>query len=167
MTSRGWATNVFRGNVLTAERAYRVSQDKSTEQFQGRDLLNILRPDIFADVSGACPISSLNFVLVTVHTIMLFMEIDDLFREARHPMWVAAYEQPEARFRYHKRLALLMYTMQEEDDVAMKLFAKAFEKCRVVVMSCIYWDDLQERESNPKQRHEDDIDAMTDSCAVM
>jgi len=63
------------------------------ENAQGRDLLDLLRPDLFAGVCGNNPVSSVNYVWVTCIIIMLFMNIEDVFSKARHPLWVETYER--------------------------------------------------------------------------
>ncbi|KAF2821703.1 hypothetical protein CC86DRAFT_426064 [Ophiobolus disseminans] len=129
-------------------------------------LLEMLRVDIFGDVCGNSPLSSLNFVWITCHIMFLFLEIEDQFREAHHPLWVKAYEQPSPQLRRQKRLALVVAAMTDEDDQAMKLFAKAFEKVRLGALACIFWEDLREGETGLKPEADDDEIPM-DGCSVM
>jgi hypothetical protein len=145
---------------------YQVSEEKN-ERFQGRALLDFLRLDVFADVCGRDPVSSLNLVMVTCHILLLFMEFEDLFREARHPLWIEAYERPAPQLRHQKRLALVVAAMTQEDDQAMKLFAKAFEKLRLGAIACVFWGDLREGESGAKPERDDDDEVSMDQCSVM
>lgn len=144
---------------------YSVSKAKKPDQLQGRTLLDVLRLDVFSDVCGRTPISSLNYVWITCHIMMLFMEFEKRFREARHPLWVKAYEQPEPQLRRQKRLALIVAAMTEEDDEALEIFAAGFEELRLGALACIFWEDLREEESGVKPGRDEEI--PTDMCSVM
>jgi hypothetical protein len=146
---------------------YQVLKDKKNGQFQGRALLDFLRLDVFADICGRDPVSSLNLVMVTCHIMLLFMEIEDLFSKTRHPLWVEAYERPTPQLRRQKRLALVVAAMTQEDDQTMKLFAKAFEKLRMGAIACVYWGDLREEESGARPERDDDEEVSMDQCSVM
>lgn len=115
---------------------------------QGRDLLDLLRPDLFADICGNNPLSSINYVWVTCVIIILFVNIEDVFSKARHPLWVETYERssrswPQGR----KRTVLVAQAMASADEDAMRLFAQAFEQTRGGILACVYWEDLKEGES--------------------
>lgn len=146
---------------------YRVSEHKKPGQFKGSTVLDLLRLDVFADVCGNHPLSSLNYVLITAHIMLMFMNIEDQFRKARHPLWVKAYENPHPKLRLQKRVALVVSAMGNEDDEAMKIFAKSFESFRAGVVSCIFWDNLRENEHGIKlpQGGHDEVDL--DQCSVM
>ena len=145
---------------------YQVSEQKKNEQIQGRALLELLRVDIFADVCGNYPLSSLNYVWITVHIMILFMKFEDRFREIRHPLWVKAYEHPPPMLRRQKRLGLVVAAMSSEDEQAMKIFAEEFESMRLGAYSCIFWKDLREGETGMKARGSND-DIPMDQCSVM
>jgi len=66
----------------------RVADKIHGEEIRGHVLLNLLRLDIFADVCGETPISSLNYVKITCHILWLFSQAEDRFRAARHPLWI-------------------------------------------------------------------------------
>ncbi|KAF2850423.1 hypothetical protein T440DRAFT_450249 [Plenodomus tracheiphilus IPT5] len=146
---------------------YRVSEEKKHQRVQGRGLLEFIRADVFADVCGRDPVSSLNYVLVTAHIMMLFMEFEDRFREARHPLWVQAYEHPVPQLRRQKRLALVIGAMAKEDEQAMRLFAEGFERLRMGMTGCIFWEDLREQESGLKAKEVEQDELPTDQCSVM
>ncbi|KAF2035259.1 hypothetical protein EK21DRAFT_97002 [Setomelanomma holmii] len=130
---------------------YRDSENKKLEQIQGGALLDLLRLDllrldllrldIFADICDNNPLSSVNYVWVTVHIMMLFVDFEDRFRKARHPLWVEAYEHPQPQLRRQKRLAL-----------PLKLYAEEVEQLRGGMMACIYWEDLREGGSGMKAK---------------
>ncbi|CAO2658337.1 Nn.00g060600.m01.CDS01 [Neocucurbitaria sp. VM-36] len=145
---------------------YQISGQKMHEQLQGRALLELLRVDVFADVCGNTPISSLNYVWVTCHIMLLFMEFEDRFRKIRHPLWVEAYEQPQPRLRRQKRVALVAAVMANEDEQAMRLFAEGFDSLRLGALACIFWEDLREEEYGMKPSADND-EIPADQCSVM
>lgn len=138
---------------------------------QGRDLLTMLRPDLFADVCGNNPASSVNYVFVTCHIIMLFRSIENHFSKARHPLWVETYERSSrSRPQWRKRVDLVVKAMASEDEDAMRLFAKAFEEMRGGLLACVYWEDLKEGESGLKDStNGDGSDGIlgVDHCTLM
>jgi hypothetical protein len=145
---------------------YHISEQKKREEIQGRALLDMLRVDIFADVCGNNPLSGLNYVFITVHMMLLFMEFERRFSETRHPLWIDAYERAPPQLRRQKRLALVVAAMHDEDDQALKLFAEGFESLRLGALACRYWDDLREGETGLKPKG-DEEEVPTDQCSVM
>ncbi|KAF2712349.1 hypothetical protein K504DRAFT_371948 [Pleomassaria siparia CBS 279.74] len=145
---------------------YHLSEQKKRGQLQGCALLGVLRLDVFADVCGNTPVSSLNYVWITFHIMLLFMKVEDRFRETRHPLWVKAYEHPLPRLRHQKRLALVVAAMADEDDQAMRLFAEVFESMRIGALDCIFWEHLRQEESGATPRGDDD-ETLADQCSVM
>ena len=140
--------------------ASHISQHGKCEQPTGRALLDMIRVDMFADVCGNHAMSSLNYVWITCHLMLLFMSFEDRFRETRHPLWIQAYEQPEPQLKRQKRLALVVAAMKEEDDQALKLFAEQFENLRIGALGCIFWEELCEDELGVKGK-------PADECSVM
>ncbi|KAK4615645.1 hypothetical protein CLAFUW4_10071 [Fulvia fulva] len=139
---------------------------------QGRDLLTLLRPDLFADVCGNNPVSSVNYVWVTCIIIMLFVKIEDHFSKARHPLWIETYERSSrSRPQWLKRVDLVVKAMASENEDAMRLFAKAFEEMRGGILACVYWEDLKVGESGLKEdsTSEDGSDGIPgpDQCTLM
>jgi hypothetical protein len=145
---------------------YRVSQERQKEQLQGSSLLQILRADIFADVCGKAPLSSLNLVAITSHIMLLFLEFESKLQEARHPLWIDTYEHPLPQMRRQKRVALIVAAMGSEDDSALKIFAEVYEDLRTGVLANIFWDDLREKETGVKPPADDD-ELPADRCAIM
>lgn len=170
----GDATEVLRRHITDlkdyksgpSRNPYRISEEKEASQLQGRALLEFLRADIFADVCGSNPLSSLNLVMVTAHMMVLFMLFEDRFEEARHPLWVDAYERPSPQLRRQKRLAFVASATAAEDDEALKLFAGAFEEMRLGALSCVFWEDLRAEESGVKASKSAEGFPM-DQCTVM
>ena len=130
---------------------------RSVNSFKERALLDVLRLNVFVDVCGNTPISSLNYVWITCHIMLLFMKFEDQFREARHP---------QRQLRRQKRLALVVAAMAEEDDQALRLFAERFENLRLGALACIFWEDLREEESGVKPAGIDH-EISTDQCSIM
>jgi hypothetical protein len=112
--------------------------------------------------------SSLKYVWITCHIMMLFMEFESRFCQACRPLWVKAYEQPEPQLRRQKRLALVVAATTDEDDKALKIFAAGSEQLRIGALSCIFWDDVREEEEEWSGKPErDDDEIPTDVCSVM
>jgi hypothetical protein len=131
---------------------YNLNQEQKKKRLvanaQGRDLLDLLRPDLFADVCGNNPVSSVNYVWVTCIFIMLFMKIEDVFSKARHPLWVETYERSmRSRPQGLKRVVLVAQAMSSADEDAMRLFVQAFEETRGGILAFVYWEDSKEGES--------------------
>jgi hypothetical protein len=146
---------------------YLLSEEKKRTHWQGRTLLDTLRLDFFADVCGNNPISSLNYVFITFHMMVLFSMVEDRFREARNPLWVEAYEHPQPELRRQKRIALVMGAMATENEEALRIFAEVFENLRIGTLGCIFWEDMRPDEDGAKPRSDDDDEIPTDQCSIM
>jgi hypothetical protein len=127
---------------------YKLGEKKKGGELQGRPLLDLIRLDIFADVCGRAPLSSLNYVSITNMITMLFIRCEQRFREVRHPLWVQTYEHPVPQLRRQKRVALVIAAMQTKDEEALRIFATEFEEMR---MGALGWEDLRESESGLKR----------------
>jgi hypothetical protein len=57
-------------------------------ELSGRELLALLKAEIFRDVCGDHPLSSLNYVAVTT----VVMKMEDQLAPLRNPLYVRAYE---------------------------------------------------------------------------
>jgi hypothetical protein len=145
---------------------YHVSEQKKHGQLQGCSLLEQLQLDVFADVCGRDPLSSLNYVWITCQFMILFIMCEDRLRETRHPLWVRFYEQPVPQLRQQKRFALVVAMMKNEDDQALKIFAEIFENTRMGTLGYIFWDDLRTEESGRKPAW-DGHEIPTNQCSVM
>lgn len=67
---------------------------KSNSTITGPRLLGFLKRDMVIDICGErYPLSSMNYTIVTVRMMLLFMTIEDKLKDLRHPLWVRAYEQ--------------------------------------------------------------------------
>jgi hypothetical protein len=130
------------------------------------ELLSFLKFDIINDVSGERqPLSSLNYVWVTVRFMMLFRQIEEELKRLRSPLWVLAYEREPSMMR-EKRLSLTTLVLAEEDDECMKVIAREFQNPRTGFTQHIYWEDLDDDEkilrTDPANHDEAEV-----SCTVM
>lgn len=145
---------------------YRVSRNKQQDQLQGSSLLRALRGDIFADVCGSCPLSSLNVVGIASHIIFLFLNFESKLREAHHPLWIDTYKNPPPQVRRQKRVALVVAVMTSEDDSVPKILAEVFEELRVGLLALILWDDLKVEDAGIEPP-EDGDELPVDKCAIV
>lgn len=141
-------------------------KEKKKDQVQGRALLEVLRLDIYADVCGRYPMSSLNYVLITTHFMLLFMDIEARFRASRHPLYIRTYEKAASSNKRHKRVELILAAMASQDAEACKLCAQAFEKLRLGPLEFNFWDDWK-GDIGYKDSAVDSDGLETDQCSVM
>ena len=132
----------------------------------GKTLLDLLRLDLFADVCGMKPVSSINYILVTVHFLLVFGRIEDRLRELRNPLYVQMYEQAPPGMRRTRRAALVIAAMAEEDPDTLRICAEVLQDPRMGVIPFIYWEDLHERETGFKGQADPD-EVGSDACSVM
>lgn len=129
-----------------------------------RDILTFLKYDIFRDINGNLPLSSLNYVWVTIRFMLLFMQIEGELRRVRNPLWVRAYET-ELEWKRDKRVGLTFLALAEQDDECLRIMAKEFQNPRAGFMNHIYWEDLDE---TGKTMRGQDADAPSEpDCVVM
>ncbi|KAL6705611.1 hypothetical protein ACN47E_006558 [Coniothyrium glycines] len=151
-----------------ARNPYRVADHKPHSHLQGRDLLALLRIDIFADVCGNHPLSALNHTWTTCLMLLLFLEIERHLHAARHPLYMDAYEHPKPQMRRHKRVALVVAAMSTGDEQALTIMAQCFETLRVGMLGCCFWEKMREGETGMRAAREwDDEEMPSDQCAVM
>lgn len=131
----------------------------------GRDLLAAIQGDIMNDVSGTMPVSSLNYIWVTCHFLVLFMAIEDRLKELQNPLYLRAYNSP-GPWGSQKRAALISFVLQLGDEECMRVMAEQFEKFRSGFMSHIYWEDLELSRPEPTTRSKPVMDEA-DMCTVM
>ncbi|KAL2063798.1 hypothetical protein VTL71DRAFT_5603 [Oculimacula yallundae] len=133
----------------------------------GQDLLEILKMDIASDVSGHRPLSSLNYVFVTVMMIMVFSQVEDELKKRRNPLYIQAYEE-DATMMKDKRLSLTVLILGSQDEECLQVLAQTFEKTRSGFQPHVYWDGLDiEEDGRPKRQSTSQDDEMVPSCTVM
>ncbi|KPI45656.1 uncharacterized protein AB675_708 [Cyphellophora attinorum] len=140
---------------------------KKSKFSTGRSLLDLLRVDLFADVCGMNPLSSINYLWVTVHFMILFDRLEKRLREVRNPLYIRTYEHAPASMRRSRRPALIMAMMKDEDPDTLKLCAEVFQDPRMGIMGFIFWEDLRESESGIKKTEVEPDDLSSDMCSVM
>ncbi|KAF4442143.1 hypothetical protein FALBO_17303 [Fusarium albosuccineum] len=123
---------------------------KSDNEFYGKDLLDLIKMDVANDVQGIMPLSSLNYLSVTVWFIIMFNKIEERLREARDPVYIEAFERPGPWERV-KRVGLGMLALRPEHDKSLRLIAEVLESGRCGFMDYIYWEDL---DTEPKLRQQ-------------
>ena len=132
-----------------------------------RITLDVIKSDLIADISSEIrPLSSLNYVFVTVLFMMLFIQIEGELKQRRHPLWVEAYEKNKL-FMKEKRASLTLLVLQSEDEECMEIIAKAFEDSRTGWMSHMYWDDLDDTEKIGSRLDGSSNRDPEPSCSVM
>lgn len=127
-----------------------------------RDMLELLKWDIFRDVCGDMPIMSLNFIWVTVRFMMLFMQIEEELAKRVNPLWARAYELDPLWSR-DKRVGLAFLALSEQNDECLRTMAREFENPRAGFMNHIYWEDLEDT----ADRMNMDNQLPDDQCVVM
>jgi hypothetical protein len=133
---------------------YQVSKDKNPVEIKGSAILKLLRKDVYHDVYGLIPISSLNLIAVTCHMLAVFQKIESRLRKTRHPLWIDSYERPDPRVKHQRRVAMVRAAMRDQDDAVMKLLAEAFEQIKVDPRTYVFWEDLSEFDIGEKaDRH--------------
>jgi hypothetical protein len=135
----------------------------------GVDMLEFLKSDLRTDVCGAEPISSLNFIWVTIRFFVLFLQMEDKLRKLQNPTYVRAYEIDRTLMR-EKRLSLTLGALRGDDEQCMRVLAEEFENPRAGFMDHIYWEDLETELcstnlTQPKSEF-DDVN-MEPTCSVM
>ncbi|KNG89764.1 hypothetical protein ANOM_002006 [Aspergillus nomiae NRRL 13137] len=126
--------------------------------------LEALKLDIFGEICGDTrPVLSVNYVMVLVCFMILFMRIEDELKSRRNPLWVQAYEGNTAITR-EKRLSLTALVLAQEDEECMQVMADAFQNLRLGFKGYIYWDDLY-KEGSKMEQNSDPFGL--DTCMVM
>ncbi|KAF4981710.1 hypothetical protein FZEAL_2512 [Fusarium zealandicum] len=131
----------FQSLPLGSSKGVVRAASKSTGEMSGRDLLSLIKMDVASDVAGMLPLSSLNYVAVTIAFLFMFDTIEKRLKEQKSPVYVEAYEKP-GPFGNEKRVGLTLVALAQQDDECLKIIADVFEEHRSGFMSYIYWDDL-------------------------
>ncbi|TKW55997.1 hypothetical protein CTA1_11360 [Colletotrichum tanaceti] len=151
-----------------AELAKAGKGDNRRTKLTGRELLEFVRVDIHNDVCGDSPISSLNYLSVTMAFLAQFMRFEEELGRVRNPLYVRAYETDQ--WARAKRMALVTLAMKDQEEECLRVMAEQFQRPRAGFMNFIYWDDLvsaSERleEVAASRRPEDPADNA--ACSVM
>lgn len=137
-------------------------------KLSNRELLLFLKNDIYGDVCGHVPLSSLNYAWVAVSMLMFFMGFEDELRKRQNPVWVRAYET-DPTWASNKRVGLTFLAMAEEDDECLRVMAEGLQNPRVEFMDHIYWDTLDpfagEKKTSKRARTAESVPEP--ECTVM
>ncbi|PVH72268.1 hypothetical protein DL98DRAFT_660171 [Cadophora sp. DSE1049] len=125
-----------------------------------RNLLDGLKMDIQGDVNGHRPLSSCNYLLMTITMIALFTRIEEDLKKRRNKLWVRAYVEDEV-MRRETRLSLTMLVLGKggkgeggRDEDCLEVVVKAFEE-RAGFGGFVYWGELDVGEDGKMGRWED------------
>lgn len=119
---------------------------KSEKALADAELLGNFKIDILGDICGDNePLSSLNYIWVTVQFILLFGRIEDALKSVRNPLWIKAYERDPKLMR-EKRASLTGLVLATEDEECLRIMAREFENPRIGFKDHIYWHDLVDSE---------------------
>ncbi|KAM5356712.1 hypothetical protein ACJ41O_003358 [Fusarium nematophilum] len=102
---------------------------KATGELSGINLLGPIKFDVANDVAETRPLSSSNYISATFVLIMLFTKIEDRLKEVGNASYVEAFEMP-GPWRNHKRVALAMLALKEENEECLKIMGEKFDEHR-------------------------------------
>lgn len=130
-------------------------------EMRGSNLLEAVKLDINADVSGENPVSSVNYAWVTVRFMVLFEHIEAELKKRRNPVYVSAFE---TKTKHRPRLALVYWAMLEENEECLRVMADEFQKLRTGFAHHVYWNPT----TTPSQRSDSESGAATHAgCTAM
>ncbi|KAM0341524.1 hypothetical protein ACHAPU_009972 [Fusarium lateritium] len=143
---------------------YTSATQPKSDTLSGRDLLNLAKFEILADVAGTRPLSSLNYLGVTCWLLITFIKLEERLKEARNIVYLEAYENP-GPWQKEKRVTLTLLALAEENEECLKIVAQTLNDARSGFMDFIYWEDL---DTEPRERGSRDEDpSLGDACTVM
>ncbi|KAK3950745.1 hypothetical protein QBC32DRAFT_345699 [Pseudoneurospora amorphoporcata] len=124
-------------------RKVRMAAKGEYVDFADRDMLDFMKMDIQADISGERPLSALNFLWTAMFFYMTFMRIEDELEKKRNPLWVRAYKEALGPAAKQKRMTVTLLAMVEQDRECLKVMADVFTSPRAGFLQFIYWDDIE------------------------
>lgn len=119
--------------------------------WRGSQLLEALKLDIYGDVCGTNPVSSLNYIWVAVRFFMLFDVMEKKLKEVKNKVYMRAFETDRAWERA-KRSGLVFLAMETQDDECLRIMAHEFQNPRAGFMNHIFWKDLDPELNLPKSK---------------
>lgn len=138
------------------------------KEMPARDLLDGLKGDLFNDICGAIPFSSLNYVWVMARFLGQFQQFEEELARLRNPVYVQAYHT-DPTWRQHKRAGLVHLALKTNNEECLRVMAEQFEiPVRASFMHHLYWEDLETLESCMKQAtSKRDKEELSDRCVMM
>ncbi|KAL7909029.1 hypothetical protein GGI35DRAFT_493835 [Trichoderma velutinum] len=133
-----------------------------------RELLGLIQCDIYSDICGPFPYSSLNYSWVTARIMMLFMMFEEELKKLGNPLYQEIYVADSGR-NPEKRVFLAVAALSETDEECLQIMARVMEEHRMGWMNHIYWEDLDTSMDRLHRRAScDSSNAIEqDLCSVM
>ncbi|TFA98281.1 DNA repair protein rad13 [Trichoderma ghanense] len=118
-----------------------LSRPVRPDRLSRRDLLKVIRYDVYSDICGPFPLSSLNYFWVTARMVTLFMMFEDELKRLNNALYHDIYVANSGRG-MEKRILLAVAALSGSDEECLRTMAKIMEEQRMGWMQHIYWDDL-------------------------
>ncbi|SPQ19181.1 5fef2285-2abb-49d2-9a44-8740aab37832 [Thermothielavioides terrestris] len=129
-------------------------------ELSGRDLLALLREDIFRDVCGSGggsgegegggegaddgvpPLSSINYLWVTVEGLLMFIMMEEELASRQNKVYLRSYEESGERLA-GKRQWLTLEALHDMEDECLSVMAAVFEDVSGEFGHRSYWADVE------------------------
>ncbi|KAL6876635.1 hypothetical protein J3F83DRAFT_726527 [Trichoderma novae-zelandiae] len=164
-TGRAQSSDTGRGRPLRTESENDpLSGPPMPDRLSRRELLELIRCDVYSDICGPLPYSSLNYFWVTARILTLFMAFEAELKRLNNPLYHDIYVADSGR-NPEKRVFLAVAALSGTNEECLRTMAKIMEEQRMGWMQHIYWDDL-DAFMDRYCRREDDA-KVPDACSVM
>ncbi|KAL7942815.1 hypothetical protein V8C42DRAFT_359831 [Trichoderma barbatum] len=132
-----------------------------------RGLLELIRRDVYADICGRCPYSSLNYIWVLARIMILFTTFEDELKRLDNPTYHDIYVTNSGDTQ--RRVFLAIKTLSGTDEECLRVMAKIMEEQRTVWIQHIYWESLDSSMDQTNRHGSNDRDNFLepDMCSVM
>ncbi|KAL7936515.1 hypothetical protein V8C35DRAFT_277939 [Trichoderma chlorosporum] len=132
-----------------------------------RDMLDLIRWDVYSDICGPIPYSSLNYFWVTARIMSLFMTFEVELEKVDNPTYRSIYVTNSGQIS-EKRVILAVAALSGDDEECLRIMARIMEEQRGGWMQHIYWDDLDSSLDRLRQHASHRNDTTEPSrCTVM
>jgi hypothetical protein len=141
-TRSGFDPAIYKEVLASMPEGYSTTyaEMKSEKALADAELLGNFKIDILGDICADYePLSSLNYIWVTVQFILLFGQIEDAFKSVRNPLWIKAYERDPKLMREKRASLTGLVLATEEEECLMRIQRIGFK-------DHIYWHDLVDSE---------------------
>ncbi|EGR47421.1 uncharacterized protein TRIREDRAFT_108793 [Trichoderma reesei QM6a] len=136
------------------------------DRLSRRGLLELIRCDVYSDICGPSPLSSLNYFWVTARMIMIFGMFEHELKRINNPLYNDIYVANSGRG-IEKRILLAVAALSERDEECLRTMARILEEQRTGWLAHIYWDDL-DTTMDRLLRPRDDVEGPNpDVCSIM
>lgn len=125
------------------------------QHLTSRNLLHYVRKDIYEDVCGTVPFSSLGY--------MQFDRMEAELKRIRNPLYIRVYET-DPNWRKNKRFGLVYLALQQQDEDCLRAMAQVFEGAQLKLRESFYWNmDMSSLQEKIKKENVQ----SDDQCTVM